>query len=168
VEARLASFAEVKSADVHLRWPNGVTIELHERSPQVLWDDAGRKWWLSGEGVAFLDRGSMSDLVTVHSSQPVLHISEDPLEPAIDPGLIQAAIALCQEVCEGEGLLYDPLYGLGVQTSQGWTAYFGFDGDMHAKVRLYHEVVNALALRGTEISEISVAQTGAIFYRVAR
>ena len=56
IEARLKSYPEVDTAEVKIRWPNTVIIEVQERLPVIEWDDGGRTWWLSASGVASLQR----------------------------------------------------------------------------------------------------------------
>lgn len=168
VEQQLMAMPEVASAEVRVRWPAQVEIVIQERAPVVLWSDAGQRWWISEDGVAFLEREVRPGLVEISADVPVLNISPDPLAEAIDPEVLQAALVLCQEMCQEHSLLYDPVHGLSIETSQGWKVYFGVEGDMRLKVLLYRALAEDLARRGIQASVVSVSDLGSPYYRVAR
>jgi hypothetical protein len=168
VEARLLQQPEIREADVGVRWPNRVTINVVERQPMIEWDDGGRVWWLSDDGVAFLEHGERDGLVTVESSQPVLNIQRDALAPVIEPEILWAAAALHLQVPEVDSLHYDPEHGLGFKDALGWTAYFGDSGDMVLKVQLYRRIAQGLQSQGVVAEWVSVEDPAAPYYRIER
>jgi hypothetical protein len=163
--AHFSSIAEVARARVRVKWPNKVEIDVTERKPAVAWDDDGRKWWISDAGVAFLDHGDWPDLITVVSDQPVLNISDDPLAKVIPDKILVAANVLSAQLPKGTTLRYDPVYGLGFDDPHGWTAYFGVDGDMLMKMRLYRALAAQLAEKGIQASMVSVKDPRTPYYR---
>ncbi len=168
VRAELLAQPEIQSAGVTLRWPNQVSIVVAERRPMVEWDDDGRIWWLSEDGVAFLPHGDPTDLVHVDSDDPSLDIQRDPLAPVIAPEILWAAAALQLQVPEVDRLRYDPQHGLGFDDASGWKAYFGSSGDMVLKVELYRKIAAVLQARGVQAEWVSVEDPAAPYYRVKR
>lgn len=167
-EAHLLGQPEIAEAEVTVGWPNRVHIRVVERQPKVAWEDGGRTWWLSSDGVAFLAREDRPGLMRIVSEKPVLAIQEDPLAPAVAPQLLVAASVLQAQLPEATYLVYDPDHGLGIDDPGGWRAYFGVDGDMVTKVRLYRAITRDLAERGVRPAMISVEIQDAPYYREAR
>ncbi|MEW6568136.1 MAG: FtsQ-type POTRA domain-containing protein [Chloroflexota bacterium] len=168
VVRRLLEYPEVGSAEVVVRWPNRVEITIIERYPLAEWDDAGRSWWLSAEGIAFLRRGDWPGVVHLESDEPMLAIGEDPLAPVISPQVLQAAAVLASQLPEVTVFHADSRHGFGFEDPQGWTAYFGLDGDMVMKVRLYHFLSEYLRSKGLRPAVVSVADVAAPYYSMQR
>jgi len=168
VVRRLQALPEVVTAEVRVEWPNKVAIELQERHPMIAWNDAGRVWWISADGIAFLERGYWPGLVRVSSEAPVLRISGDPLGRAIDPAIVTLAAALSSRLPQTPTLTYDTAHGLGYQDPRGWAAYFGAEGDMLMKVRVYFAIVDQLLAERKQPSLVSVEDTSVPYYRLAR
>lgn len=157
--------AEVADAKVRVIWPNQVRITLTEREPMVAWDDAGRSWWLSEDGVAFLSHGDREGLLTIESSEPVLNIKDDPSAEVIPSDYLVAASVLKAQLPEAQSLVFHPVHGFGFRDEHGWTAYFGMEGDMIMKVRLYRAVAEKLINEGIPATMVSVKDAGAPYYR---
>jgi cell division septal protein FtsQ len=163
---QLKQYPEILSADVDISWPNQVEISLVEREPVVEWYDAGRTWWMSADGVAFIQHGSWPDIVKVKAQAPVLHVFEDPLVPVIKPEVLSAAVDLSANLPEIEILSYDPVYGLGIEESNGRVVHFGIDGDMTVKVQMYHQLVERLSARNSTRVVIFLMNQDRPFYRL--
>lgn len=168
VVRRLLKYPEIGAAEVVVRWPNRVEITVVERYPLVEWEDAGRGWWLSAEGIAYLRRADWPGLVHIVSEEPMLTIGEDPLAPAIDPEVLQAAAVLASQLPEVGVFLANERHGFGFDDPQGWRAYFGLDGDMVMKVRLYRFLSDYLRARGLRPAVISVEDVAAPYYSMQR
>lgn len=164
-EARFDEVAEVASAQVRVGWPNHVSVAVKERVPLVAWKDGFRDWWISEEGVAFLKHGEREGLVHIESETPVLAIQRDPLAQVINPQVLVAAGVLSARLPEAASFQYDPVLGLGFQDPRGWMAYFGADGDMIMKVRLYHAVVDHLEAQGIKPELVSVKDPASPYYQ---
>lgn len=165
VKARLMEQPEILSAQVVVRWPNLVELKIDERRPMIEWDDAGRVWWLSADGVGFLKHGDLENLIRVTAEAPSLAIQRQALTPVIAPEALWAAAALLAQVPEAEGLEYHPDHGFGFEAPQGWKAYFGSGGDMVLKVQLYRKISDVLVQRGVEAEVVSVEDPSAPYYR---
>lgn len=161
---RLTAMPEIASARVRVHWPNRVTIQIEERHPLVAWNDGGRTWWVSPDGLAFLEHGEWPGLVKVQADEPVLRIGLDPLQPVIEPELLWAAAALSAQVPEVDVLRFHPEHGLGFKDPQGWTAFFGDGGDMVAKMRLYRTVAAHLLQKSFRPAWVSVEDPAAPYY----
>jgi hypothetical protein len=168
VEAQLQAHPEVAAAQVSVGWPNRVRIVVKERHPMIEWVDAGRRWWISSDGVAYLGKGDWPGLPRVESEEPVLRITEDPLEKVIPTGILQAAAVLSAQLPEVETWSYDRVHGLSYMDRRGWQVYFGQDGDMVTKYRLYQAIAEYLSTQHLAASVVSVEEVSAPYYRVTR
>jgi cell division septal protein FtsQ len=163
---QLMQYPEILSAEVNISWPNQVEISLVEREPVVEWHDAGRTWWMSADGVAFIQHGSWPDIVKVRAQAPVLQVYEDPLVPVIKPEVVSAAVALSANLPEVETFSYDPVYGLGIEESNGRVIHFGVEGDMTVKVQMYRQLVERLSARNRDRVEVFLMSQDHPFYRL--
>ena len=148
--------------------PNKIAVQVSERTPVVAWNDAGRTWWLSLDGLAFIPQDTSADLVQVESSENVLSISEAALIPAIEPEVMQSALELSQHLSDVEVLQYDPTHGFGFEDSRGWTVYFGKDGDMAMKMRVYRALAETIAAKGISVTLVNLENQAAPYYQVGR
>jgi cell division septal protein FtsQ len=163
---QLKQYPEILSAEVDLSWPNQVEISLVEREPIVEWYDAGRTWWMSADGVAFIQHGSWPDIVKVRAQAPVLQVFEDPLVPVINPEVLKAAVDLSANLPEIETLSYDPVYGLSIEESNGRIVHFGVEGNMTLKVQMYRQLVERLSARNITRVELFLMNQDRPFYRL--
>ena len=165
VEFRLEEEPEVERASVQVRWPNEVGIQIEERDPVVEWDDGGRIWWLSSDGIAYVEQGDHSNLVRVQAEEPVLSIGTDANSPVIDPEVLSAAAVLTEQLSIPGELIFDRDHGLGFEDSGGWMAYFGTDGDMSMKADIYLAIVDRLDAENIQATLVSVEDHSAPFYQ---
>jgi hypothetical protein len=168
IAAQLETYPEIANAEVAINWPNSVVIDVDERTPLIAWDDGGRKWWLSNDGVAFLEREAMPGMVVVVSDEPVLEIQEDPLAQVIDPEILRCAAELGALLPDAGILRYDRENGLVLEDARGWTVYFGSEGDMAQKVRVYIHIGEWLETQYQQPSMVSVVEPGSPYYSLAR
>jgi cell division protein FtsQ len=168
VEARLEAYPEIKAAEVEMGWPNIVRIKLSERRPAVVWDDGGRSWWLSRDGVALIRREAETGLVNIVSPEPILRITRDTDQPVVDPEVLSAAISLSGQFPNAFFFTFDSEHGLGFQDPRGWQAFFGHQGDMDLKVRIYESIAERLVPKGIQIEFIDVTNPSMPYYRLQR
>jgi hypothetical protein len=166
VEQALEEESEVMEASVSIRWPNRVVAEIVERPPSVEWNDGGRIWWLSEDGVAYVQHGERSGLIQIESEMPYLNIQEDPTAEVVDPDLISAAQDLMTRLPGMGKLLFDPDHGLGFEAEEGWKVYFGIDGDMRIKADIYEAVAEKLKKDGIPATFVSIENKNAPYYEV--
>ncbi len=168
VASRLQELPEVSTTAVEVHWPNTVDIHVQERQPVVAWNDAGRTWWLSPDGTGIVERDAALNLVHVETEEPFLQISEDALLPVIEPSLLQSAITLKEKLPEVDHLQYDRQYGLGYEDPRGYLVYFGAEGDMALKMRIYEAIVSKLEGEGNPVDMVNVADPSAPYFRLVR
>jgi hypothetical protein len=168
IREQLEQHPEIVSAVVRLHLPNAIDVAIDERTPALAWNDAGRTWWLSLDGLAFIPHGVDEDLVRVETEKPVLSISEQALTPAMAPELIQNALVLSRELQDVDVLRYDPQYGFGFEDPRGWKVVFGVGGDMAMKVRVYRALAETIAGEGVSVALVNVENQAAPYYKVER
>jgi hypothetical protein len=168
IREQLEGHPEIVSAEVRLHLPNEIDVAIDERTPALAWNDAGRTWWLSLDGLAFIPHGANDDLIRVETEQPVLRISEEALTPAMAPEVIQNALVLSRELQDVGVLQYDPQYGFGFEDPRGWKVVFGVGGDMAMKVRVYRALAEKIAGQGISVALVNVENQAAPYYKVER
>lgn len=166
IESRLEEAAEVKESKVSVRWPNAVTIELEERPPVASWDDGGRIWWLSDDGIAYIQHGERNDLIRISSEAGTLNLSTDELAPAIDPVVLEGVSELQVELPAVESWNYDRSLGLGFVDAQGRQVYFGNGSMASQKAKTYLAIAEKLDAEQIRASMISVSDHNAPYYSV--
>jgi hypothetical protein len=156
IVAALEAHPEIASARVRVHWPNRVQITLQERQPVAEWEDDGRTWWISSEGIGYLKHGDWPGVIRITSKKPFLQIQADPLVPVVSGELLRSAAVLAAQINGLDSLVFHPDHGLGYADERGWTAYFGTSGDMVMKSRLYEAVAGSLLAQGIAASLVSV------------
>ena len=168
-EQRLVAYPEIDAAEVRLSWPgNQVTIQVEERRPIVEWHDGGKTWWLSAAGVAFIQRNPYKAMVEVTSTEPVLAISQEALEPAIDPEVLWSAVSLSEQLPYATNLTFNPDHGFGFEDPRGWNVLFGHSGDIDTKVKVYEAIALSLVEQGLGAVLVSVEDPGSPYYKLTR
>lgn len=165
VAARLEEEPEVKNAQVDIQWPNRVEIQIEEREPVIEWNNAGRIWWLSNDGIAYVQHGDRSNLVHIQAEEPVLNVDGDPTSPVVDPELLTAAAVLSERLPMSGDLIFNRERGLGFEDPEGWMAYFGTDGDMTMKTDVYLGIVAKLKEDNILATLVSVENQSAPYYK---
>jgi len=168
IRARLESQPEIARAEVSVKWPSRVVVGIQERHPIVSWNDAGRIWWISPEGIGYLAHGAWPGLIQISTRKPLLTITADPLAPVIAPEILRAAGVLSAQLPPEIPLLYHENHGLGFDDPRNWKVYFGLDGDLVLKYRLYEKIAEALQAQGIQPAMVSVEDIGAPFYKESR
>ncbi|HHH81576.1 MAG TPA: FtsQ-type POTRA domain-containing protein [Chloroflexi bacterium] len=166
VEGRLEEVAEVEEATVTLGWPNRVRIALREREPLAAWDAGGRIWWISTDGVAYIQHGERNDLIHIQSDDGVLNFEGTPQDPVISPTVLEAAETLQREFPQVGAWRFDRQRGLGFVDEKGRRVYFGIEGDMRVKVSIYRAIAARLDERGQTATLISVEDAAAPYFSV--
>ncbi len=164
IKSTLEQAAEVKEATIRMAWPNRVEIQVDERFPAVEWNDAGRIWWLSVDGVAYVQHGEERDLIQVRSEQAYLQVGEDAQAPVVNPSMMRAVASLNKQLPEVTGWNFDRVHGLGFIDEHGWQIYFGTSGDIPMKVRIYQAIAEMLVAEGIQVTLISVEDSDAPYY----
>lgn len=162
----LEEASEVKSAQIKMSWPNRVEVQIQERLPIVEWNDAGRIWWLSNDGVAYVQHGDNNSLIQIQSEETNLQVDEDALTPVVNPSLLKAVASLNKHLPTVQRWDFDREHGLGFTDSYGWKVYFGTGGDIPMKVRMYESIVEKLVADNVQATMVSVEDQSAPYYSV--
>jgi cell division septal protein FtsQ len=162
----LEEAAEVKSAEISMGWPNRIDVQIQERLPIVEWNDAGRIWWLSTDGVAYVQHGENNGLIQIHSQETSLQVDEDAKTPVVNPTLLRAVASLSKHLPGVQSWSFDLDHGLGFTDNYGWQVYFGTSGDMPMKVRIYQSIAEKLAADNVPATIVSVEDQSAPYYAV--
>ena len=162
----LEEAAEVKSAEIRMGWPNRIDVQIQERLPIVEWNDAGRIWWLSNDGVAYVKHGEKNGLIQINSQETSLQVDENALTPVVNPTLMRTVASLSKHLPEVQSWDFDLDHGLGFTDGNGWQVYFGTSGDMPMKVRIYRSIAEKLAADNVQITMVSVEDQSAPYYTV--
>ena len=175
LEKRLRlQFPELAAANVDVRLPNTVSVQVVERKPVVRWEQGDGYTWVSEDGIAFRPHGDMPGLITVTalSAPPIegIIVSSDPLTPApfLAPDMVKSVKELAGHVPPGVQILYDESFGFGWNDPRGWKVYFGTTAsDMELKMRVYESLVASLTQRGIQPALINVTYPTAPYYRLS-
>jgi cell division protein FtsQ len=170
-----SAFPELASVSVKVVLPARVLVTVEERLPVLVWERDEETVWVDVEGVAFPPRGEPAPPVVVeaHDDPPGLP-AEDPdaenTDPAyfLPPDLVDAILAMGEQVPEDTALVYNRDHGLGWE-EHGWEVYFGDQvEDMEIKLRIYKAIVKQLKKDHVKPEFISVEYVHAPYYRLER
>ncbi|MGD2059197.1 MAG: FtsQ-type POTRA domain-containing protein [Anaerolineales bacterium] len=166
IESRLEEAAEVKNSKVRFQWPNVVSIELEERTPVAAWNDGGRIWWLSDDGIAYIQHGERNDLIQISSDAGTLNLSSDELAPAIDPTVLEGVTELQAQLPAVNNWNYDDDHGLGFVDASGRQVYLGNGSMASQKAKAYLAIADKLDSEQIQATVISVTDHNAPYYSV--
>ncbi len=172
MEANLhTAYSDLESIEVHVGFPNRITVDVVERTPILAWYQNGVVTWIDDSGMSFTPRGEVPGLVAVAANGTPTQVQNDPALPLyeqkfIAPEMVQALTVLAPDVPAGMPMIYDPQYGMGWQDPRGWTVYFGQNTrDIPMKKVVYQAIVDTLTLQGIQPTLISVEYLNAPFYK---
>lgn len=180
----ITSFPSLREVQVSIGLPATVTVQVIERQPLVLWEQADRSLWIDVEGVMFPVRGeALVPLKVGATSDPPAGLSlleteddaqdetgsilDQPALPNTTPEFVQGILSLNEYVPQGSQLQYDPQFGLGWQDPRGWLVYFGRDTqNIELKLAEYQTIVENLQKDNLIPSLISLEFLHAPFYKL--
>ena len=177
-------FPVIKSARVSISLPAGVTIQVEERDPLILWEQENTSYWIDAEGVMFpiFGEAEIAQTVIATSNPPeapevftpevddetgeISHLLEF-REPRTTPEFVEAVLSLKEVIPEDTALQYDPQFGLGWQDPNGWLVYFGQDtNNLEVKLAEYQTIMAALEKENIIPTMISLEFLHAPYYRL--
>jgi cell division septal protein FtsQ len=142
VVQRVAAVPGLASADVHVRLPNQVLIDVREHLPLVVWQGITTTVWLSAGGSEVPQAGA----------PPSLHLTDlsgaqvGEIRPTWDAILPQLA-EFRQTLPDQTELSYGKFEGLYFRTPEGWTVWLGNDS-IAAKLALLEAARREITARG--------------------
>lgn len=145
VRANLLRSPSLADARVSVGWGSPlVTIEVQERRPALIWDQAGVQVWVDLAGRVMRQRDDRPELLRV----VIDDVSQGPPASEVDRQVVTSAIQLSALLPDASTMRYHPVYGLGYADPRGWAAWFGVGSDMDQKIRVYEALINDLMDRG--------------------
>ncbi len=163
VAQRVAAMPSVMTATVEIGWPNWAHIDISERSPVMVWDQAGDRFWVDEHGRLMQARQETSDLLLILSQQTDKLFVGDRIPADVMAGALQ----LRQERPNIGSLFYEWGSGLSYEDGRNWRAYFGTGLDMNQKLVVYETLIADLQERGLQPKYVSVINKDKPFYRLA-
>jgi cell division protein FtsQ len=162
VAQRVAEIPSVMTATVEIGWPNWARIDVSERTPVLVWDQAGDRFWVDERGRLMQARQETSDLLLILSQQTDKLFVGD----RIPIDVVAGALQLRQERPNITSLFYEWGSGLSYEDGRNWRAYFGTGLDMNQKLVVYEVLVADLLARGLKPKYVSVINKDKPFYRL--
>ncbi len=145
MRANLLRSPTLADARVTVGWSSPlVSVDVQERRPALVWDQAGVQVWVDVNGRVMRQRGDAPELLRV----AIDDISLGPPQTEVDRQVVNSAIQLQALLPDARSLRYHPDLGLGYADARGWSVWFGVGDDMDQKVRVYEALINDLQDRG--------------------
>lgn len=186
-EQILATFPDIKSAQVEVSLPDTLNVVIEERIPAILWLENDQElFWIDQDGYTFSVRGEANLPIRVYANttppyalgyvdpksvvtEEVIEEEEEPVKliPPIDPTFVQAVQKLNAIKPADTPMLYDVKNGLGWTDPHGWQVYFGTrTNDFDMKLLEYSHIVDAILDKNLQPVLISMEFLHAPFYRL--
>ena len=151
VAARVAGIQGIAGADVHIRLPNQVLIDVREYAPLVAWQGITNTVWLSIDGAEVPQTGGLPPLRLSDQTGSSLEERRQTWR-----NLLPNLAALHEARPDVSELSYGKLEGLYFRSPAGWTVWLGDNGPMTAKLALLKAAEHEIAARGARASIIDV------------
>ena len=186
-EQILATFPDIKSAQVEVSLPDTLNVVIEERIPAILWLENNQElFWIDQDGYTFSVRGEANLPIRVYANttppyalgyvdpksvvtEEVIEEEEEPVKliPPIDPTFVQAVQKLNAIKPADTPMLYDEKNGLGWTDPHGWQVYFGDDDEnIDMKLLEYAKIVETILDRNLQPVLISMEFLHAPYYRL--
>ena len=190
VEAQiLATFPDIKSANVEVALPDTLNVVIEERIPAVLWlENEQELFWIDQDGYTFSVRGEANLPIRVYANttppyalgyvdpktttvgeataseeEGALLITDAP----IDPAFVKTIQKLNEIKPSDTPMHYNSENGLGWTEPHGWHVYFGTrTEDIDMKLIEYSYIVDAILDKNLQPVLISMEFLHAPFYRL--
>lgn len=160
---RVAEIPSVLTATVAIDWNGQADLSVTERTPVMVWEQAGDRFWVDSEGRLMQARQQTPHLLTVFSQEEATLYGGDRIPPEALAGARQLK-ALRPNIAS---LHYEQGPGLSYHDGRDWRAYFGVGVDMNQKLAVYERLVDELQARDVQPKYISVVNKDKPFYRLA-
>jgi len=113
IRARLVALPTIADAQVHIRPPHSVAIEIVEAEPVALWVTQDGDFWLLPDGTALPntnDRYAHLPIIIDHLRDATAW--DDPARQRVDPAVLSSALALWRQLPTIDNLYFNSDYGL--------------------------------------------------------
>lgn len=165
VEANILESPSVAAVEVAVGWPpHLLQIEVQERQPALVWEQAGIRAWIDVRGRVMPQRLDLAGLLLI-----ITEGIDTPIGPhiVIPQDVVDGALQLRALYPNIETLIYNPAEGLGYQDARGWRAWFGSGTNMAAKLNVYDAIVAHLEAQGIFPEYVDVGNVDSPYYKVS-
>ncbi len=159
IRARVAGIQGIAGADVHVRLPNQVLIDVREYQPLVAWQGITTTLWLSADGAVVPQVGNA----------PALKLNDRTGTPLGNSAstwryLLPHLAEIRSSRPDLSELSYGELEGLYFLATEGWTVWLGDSGSMANKLALLAATQREIAAQVTppKVIDIRFSETQAI------
>jgi hypothetical protein len=179
IVARLKDDPAIADASVEVTWPpNMVQINIQEREPALIWEQAGQRVWVDVTGHVMYMRQELPDLPrvvvekpsnSVHPGACSLQGMSEVLGPGscIDADIVAGALQFKALYPNVQVMVYDPAKGLGFHEGDGYVLWFGNGADITTKMAVYQAIAKKEVAAGQHLIEVDVTNPDAPVYSVA-
>jgi len=160
--------AQVESVAVHCQLPGRVVITVSERQDVLIWESAGRYWWVDMAGTVLGPAAKRPDR---SNGQPVIMLRDvDGVAVAPEGYIAGVPWEMLREL---SGVLpaareyeYARSQGLVVRvTGEHWPVYLGHDGDASTKVAIMRPLAEELLAEGVSVAYIDMRYESRPLYK---
>ncbi len=151
VVSQVRSIPGIADADVHLRLPNQVIIDVEEHAPLVAWEGVTTTVWLAADGSQVPQAGSLPPIRLVDVSEGRLE-HDVSLRSLVLENMASLHV-LRPELSEFH---YGREQGLYYRAAQGWEVWMGETGPLDSKLALVEAAGRDLMQRGRKVKVIDV------------
>jgi cell division septal protein FtsQ len=164
VRDNLLRSPSLADAQITVGWGNPlVTVEVQERQPALIWDQAGVPVWVDVGGRVMRQRDESRELLRV----VVDDISQGPAAGEVDQDVVNSALQLSALLPDVTTLRDHPTNGLGFTDPRGWEVWMGIGDDMDQKVQVYEALIGDLQDRGVQPRAIYLINPNRPWYTTA-
>ena len=158
IRERLVDLPTIADAQVTMRLPNQVVIDVQEEQPVARWVTQAGNFWLLPDGTALPEPTQpKAGLLQIIDHQSDAKAWDDPSSAKIDPGVLQSALALITYLPEVEQIYFNAGYGLNFHLPDtGTWVYWGDGLDMAKKYTNLIGIERHLRTEGTHPKIIDV------------
>ncbi len=154
IAAEVKKIPGVAKADVHVRLPNQVIIDIREHAPLVAWQAVTGTLWLAADGAQVPQAGAAPPLTFTDRSSGRL-AKDAPLRKLVLDNLavVHAARPSLTEFAYGDEA------GLYYRAPEGWEVWLGESGPMDAKLAVAEATGQDLTRKGERTKAIDVRES---------
>ncbi|MFN8499990.1 MAG: FtsQ-type POTRA domain-containing protein [Anaerolineae bacterium] len=161
-ERLIADVPFVKSARVTVGLPAGVSIEVEERQPVVVWQVAGNRYGVADDGTVVPPEG-------IAPGAPVVQAEGQPLKYGVklNAELVTVAQHVRELMPDAKSLVYSQERGIGVMTAQDWPVYFGMKDDaIAARVSVLNGLMQQFKQQKLQPEFVDLSLASRPYYRL--
>jgi hypothetical protein len=161
VERAAAQLPEIRSTQVTLGIPNLISLQIEERTPEIVWFKGDTVYWVDAEGIAFRARSPRADLPSVRDFDPT------GLQPGrrVNPLPFDAVRAVRAAWNQSpKNFEWTMPHGLAALDEHGWKIIFGDATDMELKITKLKALLPRLVAHGARLKFIDLGK-GEPFYQ---